>query len=152
PPQRPRPGRSPRPRARARRPRAARARRRTLRRGRLAGAARPRGGRAEPARLAAARPRSARAQATRPSALRDSKRPADEVLVTSSACLPSKPEARRRRSTAVRTLVALLSVALLALLAFSAAPAAARVTNVPPAEVGLQPRISNFDYVGLVKV
>ena len=72
--------------------------------------------------------------------------------MTSSACLPSMPEARRRRSTAVRTLVALLSVALLALLAFSAAPAAARVTNVPPAEVGLQPRISNFDYVGLVKV
>src|SRR5439155_9939954 len=71
----------------------------------------------------------------------------------SSACVPSIPEARRRRSTAVRALASLLAVALLALLAFSAAPAAARLTNnVPPAEVGLQPRISNFAYVGLVKV
>ena len=72
--------------------------------------------------------------------------------MTSSACLPSMPEARRRRSTAVRCLVPLLAACLLALLAFSAAPAAARVTIVPTAEVGLQPRVSDFDYVGLVQV
>jgi hypothetical protein len=72
--------------------------------------------------------------------------------VTSSACLPSMPKERCRRSTAVRAFAPLLAVALLSLLAFSASPAAALVTNVGSTEVGLQPRVSNFDYVGLVKV
>ncbi|TMK97023.1 MAG: hypothetical protein E6G34_12890 [Actinobacteria bacterium] len=72
--------------------------------------------------------------------------------MTSSACPPGSAVVRRPRSAAARTLVSLLAGFTLALLAFTAAPAAARITVVPPAEVGLQPRVSNFDYVGLVKV